>query len=84
MFSNFKFLIVLFFFLLLSSCFSKPTPPDKINLNADIDLLKGPKNEDGCTQYFPRSKSGEPTIQVIYFYTKDGKITGESNSKECL
>ena len=68
----------------MSSCFSKPTPPDIINLNADIDLLKGPKNEDGCTQYFPRSKSGKPTIQVIYFYTKDGNITGESNSKECL
>ena len=84
MFSNFRFLIVLSLCLLLSSCFQKISPPDIINLNEGIDLLKGPKNEDGCTQYFPRSKSGEPTIQVIYFYTKDGKITGESNSKECL
>ena len=84
MFSNFKLLIVLSLFLLLSSCFSKPTPPDKINLSEDIDLFKGPKNKDGCTQYFPGSKSGKPTIQVIYFYTKDGNITGESNSKECL
>ena len=84
MFSNFKFIIVLFLFLLLSSCFQRISPPDIINLNADIDLFKGPKNEDGCTQYFPRSKSGEPTIQVIYFYTKDGNITGESNSKKCL
>ena len=84
MFSNFRFLIVLSLFLLLSSCFSKPIPPDVINLNEDIDLFKGSKNKDGCTQYFPRSKSGKPTIQVIYFYTKDGNITGESNSKECL
>ncbi|MDC0037766.1 hypothetical protein OAJ30_03735 [Alphaproteobacteria bacterium] len=68
----------------MSSCFSRPIPPDVINLNDDIDLLKGPKNEDGCTQYFPRSESGGPTIQVIYFYTKEGNITGESNPKECL
>lgn len=84
MFSNFRFLIVLSLFLFLSSCFKKISPPDIINLNEDIDLLKGPKNEDGCTQYFPGSKSGEPTIHVIYFYTKEGNITGESNPKECL
>ena len=84
MFSNFRFIIILSLFFLLSSCFQKISPPDSINLNEDIDLLKGPKNEDGCTQYFPRSKSGEPTIQVIYFYTKEGNITGESNPKECL
>ena len=84
MFLNFKFFIVLSLCLLLSSCFQKISPPDIINLNSDIDLLKGPKNKDGCTQYFPRSKSGEPTIHVIYFYTKEGNITGESNPKECL
>ena len=81
---NFKFVIILFIFLLSLSCSQKKFPPDIINLNEDIDLLKGPKNKDGCTQYFPRSKSGEPTIQVIYFYTKDGNLTGESDSKKCL
>ena len=81
---NFKFFIILFIFLLSLSCSQKKSPPDIINLNEDIDLLKGSKNKDGCTQYFPRSKSGEPTIQVIYFYTKYGNLTGESDSKNCL
>ena len=83
MFSNFRFLIILSLFLFLSSCFQRISPPDIINLNADIDLLKGPKNEDGCTQYFPGSKSGEPTIHVIYFLDQNGNPTTDSNLKNC-
>ena len=84
MFLNFKFFIILSIILLSLSCSQEKLSPNIINLNENIDLLKGPKNEDGCTQYFPRSKSDEPTIQVIYFYTKDGNLTGESDSKNCL
>jgi hypothetical protein len=91
------FFLILFSLILLScskekiicsigNCFFHDTlePPDKIKLNENIFLIKGPKNKKGCTQYFPSSKDGSPTVQVIYFYNKDKKITNSSNPKNCL
>ena len=80
----FKLFFLILFSLILLSCFHTLEPPDKIKLNENIFLIKGPKNKKGCTQYFPSSKDGSPTVQVIYFYNKDKKITNSSNPKNCL
>jgi len=83
MLSNFRFFIFLSLFFFLLSCFHKVSTPDIISLNDDIKLFKGPKNKDGCTQYFPQSKSGKPTIQVVYFLDRNSNPTTESNPKNC-
>lgn len=81
---NFKFFFIIIISFFLYSCLSNIEPPNRIDLNETIFLLKGPKNEKGCTQYFPSSKDGEPTIQIIYYYNKDKKVTNSSDPKNCL
>ena len=81
---NFKFFFIIIVSIFLYSCLSKLEAPDRIDLNETIFLMKGPINEKGCTQYFPGSKDGSSTINVIYFYNKDKKVTNTSDPKKCL
>ena len=82
--SNFKFFIIIIILIFLHSCLNTLETPDRIELSETIFLMKGPKNQKGCTQYFPSSKDGGPTINVIYYYNKDKKVTNTLDAKKCL
>tara|TARA_A100001015_G_scaffold171682_1_gene190779 strand:- start:700 stop:990 length:291 start_codon:yes stop_codon:yes gene_type:complete len=75
-FSSF-FLILLFIY----GCENYATK--SIKIDDDLILQPGSKNENGCTQFFLRSKSGKPTTQVIYTANKKGEYSA-GQIKNCI
>tara|TARA_B100001996_G_C18586405_1_gene564361 strand:- start:557 stop:853 length:297 start_codon:yes stop_codon:yes gene_type:complete len=56
-----------------------------IKINDDLILIAGSKNKNGCTQFSLKSKSGKPTIQLIYFADKYGNYSAsEKKIKNCI
>jgi len=54
-----------------------------IKIDDDLFLAPGIKNDNGCTQFSLRSKSGKPTNQALYTANKKGEYSmGEI--KNCI
>ena len=56
---------------------------ESININEDLYLAPGSKNNKGCTEFRMISKSGKPTKQVIYTVNKKGEYS-PGQIKNCI
>lgn len=77
-----KILIPIIFFIFFG-CESKAVK--SIKINDDLTLHPLSKNKNGCTQFTLKSKSENPTIQIIYYVDKNGNYSASENKiKNCI